>query len=265
MNEIKSEQLIENLTLNFFNTINADIRQNNKIFEISVPGNYSQIFGRDTFVITFDSKTASDSIAELVTTGSEILSKIINICKSKGPIVTSSVKNSNKDSNNHGIRFYFNILFQGKDNFSDLTFVDLDIRSSESLEIKDELLQNNEINLENINFDAMSSLYIQATKLIRKKYEKNENEIKNITFKKRENEIEKINDQYGQMISEIEDDFKKIDVNEGLENEKHKLYDKHIEKIQEIRTEKDTMIKTISAKFNLIFTYNLVAVSIFSY
>ena len=265
MSEFKNPEYIRFLTLGFFDTINADIRRINKIFEISIPENYSHIFGRKTFAITFDSQTAHDSNAEFITIGNEILSKVINLCKSKGPITTGVVRNSSKDSNNFGIRFYFNILFQGIHNFSNLSFVDLDIKSSELIQIDDELDLLKEFNLENINFESMPSLYINATKLIRKKYEKKEIEIKDSTFEKREKEIERINDKYKKMVDETEEEIKEIERIGRLENEKHKLYDEKMEKIQKIRREKENMTQTISAKFKLIFSYDLVSVVIFSY
>ena len=265
MSEFQNPEYIRFLTLGFFDKINADIRQVNKIFEISIPEKYMQIFSRKSITITFDEKTAHDSNAEFVTIGNEILSKIIDLCKSKGPITTGIVKNSSKDSNNFGIRFYFNILFQGIHNFSNLSFVDLDIKSSELIQIDDELILMREFNLEKINFESMPSLYIKGTNLIRKKYEEKENEIKEIIFEKREKEIEKIKEKYEKMINETENEIKEIEKTAISENEKHKLYDKQMKKIQNIRLERENMIESIYAKFSLTFSYDLAAITIFSY
>tara|TARA_Y100001936_G_scaffold168003_1_gene164202 strand:- start:5512 stop:6309 length:798 start_codon:yes stop_codon:yes gene_type:complete len=265
MSELKSQEQIERLTIDFFKTINADIRQINKIFEIKIPESYSHIFGRKNIVITFDSKSAYNSTAELVTFGNELLLKIINLCQTKGPIITAKAKNSNENTNEFGIRFYFNISYQGISRISKLSFIDLDIKSSELIQTDDELLFNTEINLEKINFELMPSLYIKSTKLIRQKFKEKEEEMKISTFEKQQTEIKKNEEKYEEMITEEEENIKEIEKLGIAEKEKHKLFDEQMEKIQTIRKEKEEMKHTISAKFRLVFSYDLISIVIFAY
>ena len=265
MNDINSNQLIKDLTLDFFSKINADVRQINKIYEVLVPEKYHHIFSKKNFSITFDPKTASDTSSELIIPGNNILFKIVNICKTKGPITKGFIKNSNLESKTFGVRFYFYITFEGINHFSELSYIDFDINSSELLDIKEELLHDDEINIESVNVESMPSLYMKATKLIRKKYELPEKQFIESILRKKESELEKINHEYERRITETEDKIKESEKNVNSENDKLKLSDELIEKIHKLRIENDDMIKTISAKFEAILSYNLIGASIFSY
>ena len=49
MNDINSNQLIKDLTLDFFSKINADVQQINKTYEVLVPEKYHHIFSKKNF------------------------------------------------------------------------------------------------------------------------------------------------------------------------------------------------------------------------
>jgi len=265
MNETESNILIKDITLGFFNTINANIVCTDDVYEISIPEKYCHIFKNKIFSITFDSKIKSKTDFELITLGSDTLSSILNLCKTKGPITKGFIKNSNLQNNSFGIRFYFYIKFDGIYSFTELDYVDLDLNTTELLDIKDELLFNSEMEIEHLDFESMPSLYMKATKSIRKKFETDEQKIINSLLKEKENESAKINSEYNQMIDEVEKNIKANENKSLSDKDTHNLYDEAMEKIHKIRHEQTTMSDTISAKYKSTLSYTLIGIVIFQH
>jgi len=175
MDNINLQKSIQDLTLGFFKKIDADISQKEKIFTVSVSDNYNHLFGNIPFLITFDSKTALESTSELIVPGSKLLRQITNLCKMKGPITTGIVENLDGSTNTsnlkYGIRFYFHITYNGIKHFSDTSYVDLDINSSEIINISHNLHNLSTIEINHLNFGNMPSLFLKSTKIIRKNFE----------------------------------------------------------------------------------------------
>jgi hypothetical protein len=265
MNKTESNKLIKDLTLGFFNTINANIICTEHVYEISIPEKYCHIFKNKVFSIAFDSEIKSKTDFELIAPGSDILSSIISLCKTKGPIAKGFIKNSNLQKNSFGVRFYFYVKFDGIYSFTELDYVDLELNTAELLDIKDELLFNSEIEIEHLDFESMSSLYMKATKSIRKKFETDEQKIINSLLKEKESELTKINSEYNQMIDEVEKNIKDNENKSLSDKDTHNLYDEAMEKIHKIRNEQTTMSDTISAKYKSTLSYTLIGIVVFMY
>lgn len=269
MSETNLQKPIQDLTLDFFKIVNADVKQNEDIFTILAPEKYHHLFGNETFSITFNPKTASESSCELIAPGSKLLSQIINLCKTKGPIVKGILDSSKNylDSSNlkHGIRFYFYVTFEGIEHFSELGHMDLDINSSEILDLKENILLDSTVEIEHINFDLIPPLFLKASKELRKNFEDNEKKFVKSSIVKRHTEIDNIQNEYDKMIHEIESHIKENEKNMLAERDKHKLFDDFMEKIHNLRKEQTNLIRGISEKYKVLLSYDLIASIIFLY
>ena len=261
------QELTQDLTLDFFKKINAGVSQKGDIFTILVPENHHHLFGNEPLSITFSAEAAAKSSCELVVPGSKLLYQIINLCKTKGPITKGVTENFNKNSDSshikHGIRFYFYTVFKGVEHFSELGHIDLDINSSEVLDIKQNLLLDSTVDIEHINFELMPSLYLKASKVIRKNFEVNEKKFVETATVKKQTEIEEISQEYKKMISETESSIKENEKNLLTENDKYKLYDDSTKKINHLREEQTNLIQGISSKYKILISYNLICITVF--
>ena len=267
MNEMNLQELTQDLTLDFFKKINASVSQKGDIFTILVPENHHHLFGNEPLSITFNHKTASESSCELVVPGSKLLHQIINLCKMKGSITKGVTENFNKNSDSShiksGIRFYFYTVFKGVEHFSELGHVDLDINSSEVLDIKQNLLLDSTVDIEHINFELMPSLYLKASNDVRKNFEVDEKKFVESALAKKQNEIEELQQEYEKMISETESSIKENEKNLLAESDKYKLYDDSMKKIHNLREEQANLIQGISNKYKMLLSYNLIGITIF--
>ena len=269
MDDIHLQKSIQDLTLGFFKKINANISQKEKIFTVLVSDNYNHLFGKFPFSITFDSKTALESTSELIAPGSKLLRQITNLCKMKGPITTGITENldisTNTSNLKYGIRFYFHITYNSIKHFSDVSYVDLDINSSEIINISQNLHHYSTIEIDHLNFENMSSLFLKSTKIIRKKFEIHEKKYVESIFVKKKSEIKNIQEEYNRIILEVESQIKENDKKILDESERYKLYDESLEKISTLRNEQNRMLFLTSKKFNVILSYDLISVMIFLY
>jgi len=269
MSETSPQKLIQDLTIDFFKIINADIKQNGDIFTITSPKKYDHLFGNESFSITFSPKTTSESLCELIAPGSKLLSQIINLCKTKGPItkgILESLKNHSGSSNRkYGIRFYFYVSFEEIEHFSELEYVDLDIESSEYLDLKEKIRLESTVDIEHINFDLIPSLFLKASKKIRKNFEDTEKKFVQSSNEKKRDEIDKIQNEYDTIILEVESFIKENEKNLVTESDNHKLFDDSMEKIQNIRKEQTNLIRGVSEKYKILLSFDLIAIIIFLY
>jgi len=187
----------------------------------------------------------------------------------KGPIVRGILDGSKNylGSSNliYGIRFYFYVTFEGIEHFSELGYMDLDINSSEILDLKENILLDSTVEIEHINFDLIPSLFLKASKEIRKNFEDNEKKFVGSSLVKKRTEIDNIRNEYDKMIHEIESHIKENEKNMLAERDAHKLFDDSMEKIHNLREEQTNLIQSISEKYKILLSYDLIASIIFLY
>ena len=126
--EIKNE--IKELTLSFFKTIDAEIINNNGLYDIIIPNKYQNYFQKSKIRITFDEKVAEEYNCELIIPGSKTLFQIITNCNNKGSI---SVK-SFPGGVNPAIRYHFYVTFSGIKQYSQLFSITVDLQNMEIVE-----------------------------------------------------------------------------------------------------------------------------------
>ena len=269
MNDLKLKKMVQDLTLNYFKKIHADISENEGVFTIIVSSDYSHIFGKTPFKITFDSNTALESSSELVSPGSKLLTQIINLCKNKGPISTGIVEGLNFSNDNsdlkYGIRFYFNITYDGIEHFSELSYVDFDIDSSKNISISKNLIHDVNVNLDNLDFSQMPSLFLNSSKIIRKNFTNKENAYVESILIKKELEMKNVQEEYDKMISEVDYEIKENERKSSNDSENYKLYDESLKKISILRDDQNKMKISLFEKYKVILSYDLICIIIFLY
>ncbi len=232
MNDKNIQESIQKFVMTFFNKVDSEIIVNESVYKIKAPKNLFHIFGEKPFLITFDSNIVHNSDFEFVTPGSQILKKIINICKSKGPISKGIAENrlGNKTDPDlkNAVRFYFHIKFESMNNFSDVSFVDLDVNTLSAIDVKNAIILDSNMNIESFDSNSLSTLFSKSIDEIRKKYNLTEKTILDKSSLKKETETKKIKDNYAELIEDIENQIKKSESNLLDVNDKNKFFDSSV-------------------------------------
>lgn len=267
MNNRNLEILIQEITLGFLNIINADIKEKENFFLVTFPKNYHHIFGNQTLSLTFNPDFALQSSVELIAPGNKLLNQIINLCKTKGPItaIFDGIKNPDLSKMKNGIRFYFYINYEGMQNFSDLKYVDLDLNSSEVLMLDEHFSNISQIDLEKINFESLSRIFLKATDEIRKLCGNTEKKFVTENMETKNSEIENLTKEYDNLVHEVELYINENEKNMLTERDKQKLFDDSMKKIHNLRQEQTNLVRNISEKYRILLSYDLIASSIILY
>ena len=268
MNENNILDNIKKITLDFFVKINAEIKETNKIYTVSIPIEFKELFNNSNVKFTFDSETAREELCELIAPGSNILFKIINYNLKNGSVIYTKPKNYFKNSNiadSIGIRFHFFILLDGIKNQSYVKYIDIDYNSYNIIENNFELVDSNELQID-IDSEKIDYAYIAAIDEIKKNMQNiSEKFIKDVIMAKN-NDLKYVNDEYQKRLDEIDDSIqnqrnKKI----NLESKFEEKLDDAIESIDLIREEQKKILLGITKKHQSSIDYALFAAQIYPY
>ena len=269
MNDKNIQEFVQKFVMTFFNQVDSEIITTELIYKIKAPKNLFHIFGEKPFLITFVSDAVQDSDCEFVTPGSQILKKIINICKSKGPIskgiAENRLGNKTDPSLKNAVRFYFYIKFESMSNFSDVSHVDLDANTLSAIDIKSSIVLDSDTNIESFDSSSLSTLFSKSLEEIRKKYSMTEKTILEKSSSKKQTEVKKIKDNYAELIEDIENQIKKSESNLLEVNDKNKFFDSSVNEISKLRNIQNHLIKSIGEKYQSKILYEIIGITFFRY
>ncbi len=253
---------IRDYVLEFFTIIGSDISKvDNSVYHVSVPDQYVIFFNKPKLVFTFDDNIAAKYGCDLVNVGSNILSTIIRICSTMGPI---SIKKSKRVSNGHiVIRCYFFVNFLSINNWSEILFIDIDWNTLKPVTINTSLEDGN-FSLDMIKNDPKKITAVYASAL-------NEIKTKCIDFKLKflddvntlfQNDfkllVEKYDTQIRELDTAINDKAKTLD---NATKSSEFRFDT-VKKIESIEKEKSMVAETLQRKYRVTLEYKLVACEI---
>ena len=252
---------IQELTLSFFKTIDAEIINNNGLYNITIPNKYQNYFQKSKIRVTFDEKIAEEYNCELIIPGSKTLFQIITNCNNKGPI---SVKSSSGGVT-PAIQYHFYANFSGVKQYSQLFSITVDLQNMAIIEYPS--------NLESINlpldFKLDSKKITPSFEIALNELKQNSSELKstfinnaNIDF---ETDLKLFISRYDDEIRELDDSItKKESTSNDFEKIKQYRFD-IIDKIEKIEKEKNNLVTILQNKHQVNFDYNLIACEIILY
>ena len=252
---------IQELTLSFFKTIDAEIINNNGLYNITIPNKYQNYFQKSKIRVTFDEKIAEKYNCELIIPGSKTLFQIITNCNNKGSI---SVKSSSGGVT-PAIQYHFYVNFSGVKQYSQLFSITVDLQNMAIIEYPS--------NLESINlpldFKLDSKKITPSFEIALNELKQNSSELKstfinnaNIDFK---TDLKLFISRYDDEIRELDNSItKKESTSNDFEKIKQYRFDT-IDKIEKIEKEKNNLVTILQNKHQVNFDYNLIACEIILY
>ena len=253
---------IKELILSFFDTINSDVSCDKGIYDISIPEKYHNHFRSQRISITFEKDIAADHHnCELVIVGSRILSTVIKICQSQGPV---SLKKTQSDSGQTVMRYHFFVNFSGIHSMSDVTHVDIDLDSCKPVHAVC-VLENNNV-LPDVYFDSknITQSYMAALEELEKKYNSEKTKFINDANAKFQDEFESFVGKYNTQMRDIDDAINKKDSNYDDLAKTNKIRFEGVDRIRELEDEKTRLAETLQQKHQISLTHNLIACEIIS-
>jgi|APSaa5957512535_1039671.scaffolds.fasta_scaffold00472_32 hypothetical protein len=252
---------IQELTLSFFKTIDAEIINNNGLYDIAIPNKYQNYFQKSKIRITFNEKVAEEHNCELIIPGSKTLFQIITNCSNKGPISVKSLPGAI----NTAIQYHFYVNFSGVKHHSQLFSITVDIQNMRIIEYP--------ANLESIDlpldFKLDSKKITPSFEIALNELKQNSSELKstfinnaNIDF---ETDLKLFISRYDDEIRELDNSItKKESTSNDFEKIKQYRFDT-IDEIEKIEKEKSNLVTILQNKHQVNFDYNLVACEIILY
>jgi len=142
-------QYSKDLTLNYLNEINAEVKEQDGIYYVTLPIKVAKLFGGETKRITFSPDVAATHSYELVVPGSNFLSIVLREAQKQAPVITGTIPKNQQnmkealdqiDSNNCkfsldeqiegkklGIRFYFHVNLKSIKSSSSIRWTDFEL------------------------------------------------------------------------------------------------------------------------------------------
>lgn len=251
------QKQIKELVLSFFQIIDSEIIENDRIYTITIPKKYVNYFQKSKIIITFDEKIADEHNCELIIPGNKTLFQIINNCNNKGPI---SIKKSLSGGSNSLIRYYFYVNFSGVKQNSELFSITVDLDNMQVVEPPSSLLEimdtpsDFKINLEKITpcFDVALNELKQNSSDLKSSFV---NEA-NLSFES----------DFNLFISRYDDEIRELD--ESINQKEQNLNDfekirdyrfNTLEKIKNIEKDKNSVLKSLQEKHKIDLSYELIA------
>ena len=249
---------IQELTLSFFKTIDAEIINNNGLYDITIPNKYQNYFQKSKIRITFDERIAEEHNCELIIPGSKTLFQIITNCNNKGSI---SVK-SFPGGINPVIRYYFYVNFSGIKQYSQLFSITVDLQNMEIIEYP---AKQESIDLP-LDLKLDSEKITPSFEIALNELKQNSSELKSTFVNNANNDFETdlklFISRYDDEIRELDSSItKKESTSDDFEKIKQYRFDT-IDKIEKIEKEKDTLVTILQNKHQVNLNYNLVACEI---
>jgi len=236
LNEETILQYSKELTLNYLKEINAEVKEQDGIYYVTLPLSVAKLFGGESKRITFSPDVAATHSYELVVPGSNFLSVVLREAQKQAPVIVGTIPKNEEnmqkeiekiDSHNckisldeHieseklGIRFYFHVNLKSIKSSSSIRWTDLELDSLESLELPYKL-DFKEKNLTLLQHDKrFDDAYSKAIEIFENEIEPRVEKYVGLTEQNKKGEIELLDAQEKKRMQEIRHD---------LNDEKYKL------------------------------------------
>lgn len=236
MDEKTILQYSKDLTLNYLNEINAEVKEQDGIYYVTLPLKVAKLFGGETKRITFSPDVAATHSYELVVPGSNFLSTVLRDAQKQAPVIVGILPKNEQnmqdaldkiDSHNckisldeHieseklGIRFYFHVNLKSIKSSSSIRWTDLELDSLESLELPFNLdFKEKSLTLKQ-NDKRFDDAYSKAIEEFEKEIKPRVEKYVGLTEQNKKGEIALLDAQEQKRLQEIRYD---------LNNEKYKL------------------------------------------
>lgn len=238
---MNQEAIIENskeICLNYLRKIGAKIEESHGLYSITIPREYSDLFGNVLRRITFDAEIAETHSCELAIPGSNFFSIISNEIKNDAPVLGGYLKkkmshdgilkkikthncettlNSITDKNEIAVRFYFNITIKSTKTISMLHWVDVNLQSLEVLDFPSDIEIDH--SLDKISFDDKQKIdfsYSKAVQLLEENMEPLASKFIVLSQNNKQRDIDSLNQTHMRRLKEIQQDldFEKLKLRE---------------------------------------------------
>lgn len=252
---------IRELVLSYFTRIGSRIVNNDGIYQIMIPEEYIEYFQSSTLKIIFDkdnTNTMQTNGCDLVIPGSRILFKVLSQCIVKGPI---SVK-SGSGIPGIIIRYHFFIVFSGIRNVSKIKHVDINSETMQPVNTP-YMLCDTDFTLQDQSIsDKINKSYMAAIDELKTQCSKLSSEFidaANVIF---QTDYDVFVDKYDSQIRDLDDGINQKEVTSNDHKKIKKFRFDTLDKIDELRRDKDRMINTMQEKHKIFLEYGLVACTI---
>ncbi len=244
-------QYSKELTLNYLKEINAEVKEQDGIYYVTLPIKVAKLFGGETKRITFSPDVAATHSYELVVPGSNFLSVVLREAQKQAPVVVGSIPKNEQnmqkaleeiDSHNceisldeHiesqklGTRFYFHINLKSIKNSSSIRWTDVELDSLQTLEFPFNLnFEEGELELKQ-NDKRFDDAYSKSIEEFEKEIKPQVEKYVDLTERDKRGEIILLDAQEQKRLQEIKYD---------LNNERGKLkeYDRKISRAKSTDT-----------------------------
>ena len=252
---------IKELTLSFFETIDANFFELNGIYTIGIPEKYQNYFQKSEIKITFDEKIASENNCELIIPGSKTLFQIITNCNNKGPI---SFNKSNIKEMNSLIRYHFYVNFSGIKQISQLFSITLDLENMRCVDFDTELERIDITDDFKLNSDKITSYFEIVLNELRQKTLELKSSFVNDANDDFEYDLKLFASRYDDEINELDESInqKEITFNDPEKIRNYRF--STLEKIQNLEKQKKIVLTSLEEKHGIDLYYELIACEIIS-
>ncbi len=252
-------QYSKELTLNYLKGINAEVKEQDEIYYVTLPLKVAKLFGGETMRITFSPDVAATHSYELVIPGSNFLSVVLREAQKQAPVISGIIPKNEQDmikvfekidSNNckisldeHiegeklGIRFYFHVNLKSIKSSSSIRWTDVELESLKTLQLPFKLdFIEKSLDLEK-NDKRFDNAYSKAIEEFETEIKPQVEKYVGLTEQNKRGEIVLLDAQEQKRLQEIKDD---------LNNERSKLKE-YNRRISRAKTT-DTMRRHAEAK-----------------
>lgn len=233
MDEKTIQQYSKELTLGFLDQIKASVKESEGIYSITIPQEFSTLFGGNTKRITFDQEIAATHSCDLVVPASKFLSVIMEEIKKQAPVVVGSVicesvdplqflnkikshnctinMQSSSKIKKFGIRFYFNITLKSIHSISQLQWLDISLDTLDQLNFPT-LLKLEPIDLTNFESpdNKVDVAYAKSIQIVQTEIESMARKYVELTRNKIQNDVEIVNRLCNKRIDEAKEDLNHV-------------------------------------------------------
>ena len=256
------QQEIKELTLSYFKTIRSEIIEENGLYRISIPEKYQNYFRRSEILLTFDEKIALEQNCELMNPGNKTLFQIITNCTKQGPIALRQTKTYKE---NIAIRYNFFVNLSGINNTSKLFSVDIDLKTFQVVNIRDELEPGDFSMKDKIISENITKSYDIALDELKQQSEEMRNEFIEKANSSFESDFDLFCSRYDTEMQELDDAINnKEKISDNTENIQ-KFRFETVKKINGLEKEKSSLIENIQNKHTILINYELISAEIILY
>ena len=253
MSQIETQ--VKDLVLDFFNKIDAQIIENNGLFEIKIPQNYFELFRTNSLKIIFNPLLSNFTDFELISPGSNILLKILNKCIDFGPVTIARL-NPNPQ-NIKFIRFYFYAIFESIKTKTKIIHIDVDMNTKKIISIDDsDITFDRNISNFNIDSETIDDCYVESITHIEQNLMKSDIiDFKNMIFNLKDVELQNIVLEYKKRKKEIQDKHTDLRSKGSTGDLLNKLMDKN----ELIEYEEINLKNNLDKKYSIVIDFALIS------